>query len=238
MFMHQTFSTEDIPKVLLVIFLECILSSDNALAIASIIRPLPINQRNKALFIGLASSFVTRIIAILFISYFIKNFWIKLIGGFYLILLSIFQIKNKKKQKRDSFGATSLIKTILLLELVDIIFALDSILAAFSVSGIKIAHEALSPKLWIVYFGGLLGLVLMRVAAKFFARLMDFFPRLESCSHFLIGLIGFNILYEIFSERASEFTSKKLDGIEPFIFWFLASLIILIGFSKKKKETH
>lgn len=67
---------------------------------------------------------------------------------------------------------------------------------------------------------------------------MDFFPRLESCSHFLIGLIGFNILYEIFSERASEFTSKKLDGIEPFIFWFLASLIILIGFSKKKKETH
>lgn len=177
MFIHQTFSTEDIPKVLLVIFLECILSSDNAFAIASIIRPLPLNQRNKALFIGLASSFLTRIIAILFISYFIKNFWIKLIGGFYLILLSIFQIKNKKNQKRDSFGATSLIKTILLLELVDIIFALDSILAAFSVSGIKTAHEALSPKLWIVYFGGLLGLVLMRVAAKFFRSSDGFFSK-------------------------------------------------------------
>ena len=129
-----------------------------------------------------------------------------------------------------------MIKTILLLELIDIIFALDSILAAFSVSGIRTLDGSLSPKLWIVYLGGLLGLILMRIAAKFFARLMDFFPRLESCSHFLIGLIGFNILYEIFSERALEFTPEKLKSIEPFLFWFLACLIILIGFSKGKKN--
>ncbi len=191
-FLHQTITSSDILRVLIVIALECSLSADNALAIAILIKKLPEAKRTKALWIGLWSSMLLRFGAILFASHFIRYYWVQILGGLYLIYLAIMHFIKKDKVAKDSFQRkVSFWKIVALVELTDLLFALDSILAAFGV--IQPSKTFPPPNLWIVYVGGLIGLVIMRFAAKFFTKLIDKYSWIEKAAHALLILIGIKL---------------------------------------------
>jgi len=78
--------------------------------------------------------------------------------------------------------------TVLVIELTDIAFAVDSILAAMALAGSK------QEKLWVVITGGILGVVLMRFAAALFVKLLDRFPRFEISAYLLVIIIGLKLL--------------------------------------------
>ena len=85
----------------------------------------------------------------------------------------------------------------LVIELTDIAFAVDSILAAIAMVGSPpkgLPVEALHPKLWVVILGGVIGLMLMRVAAKLFIRCLEKFPRFEVSAYLLVIVIGLKLL--------------------------------------------
>ena len=87
--------------------------------------------------------------------------------------------------------------TVLVIELTDIAFAVDSILAAIALVGAPpVDHPttALHPKLWVVVTGGLLGIMLMRIAAAMFIRLLEKFPRFELSAYLLVIVIGLKLL--------------------------------------------
>lgn len=79
-------------------------------------------------------------------------------------------------------------KTVLVIELTDIAFAVDSILAAMALAGSK------QSKLWVVVTGGILGVILMRFAASYFVRLLERFPRFELSAYLLVIVIGLKLL--------------------------------------------
>ncbi|XZE43869.1 TerC family protein [Pirellulaceae bacterium SH467] len=79
-------------------------------------------------------------------------------------------------------------KTVLVIELTDIAFAVDSILAAMALAGSR------QEKLWVVITGGVLGVVLMRFAAALFVRLLERFPRFEISAYLLVSIIGIKLL--------------------------------------------
>lgn len=79
-------------------------------------------------------------------------------------------------------------KTVLVIELTDIAFAVDSILAALALAGSR------SEKLWVVVTGGILGVVLMRFAARIFIRLLERYPRFELSAYLLVFTIGMKLL--------------------------------------------
>ncbi|MBC1850911.1 hypothetical protein HCA21_14650, partial [Listeria seeligeri] len=121
---------------LILVVLEGVLSADNAVVMAVIVKKLPHEQQRKALFYGLVGAFVFRLIAMLIISYLV-NFWeIQAIGAIYLLYLAIKHIWDKKKGKDKEAKpekepkTTSFWGTVARVELTDIAFALDSILAA------------------------------------------------------------------------------------------------------------
>ena len=60
----QTFATGDLAKVFLLVGLEILLSADNAIVMAILVRHLPTDQQKRALFYGLAGAFVFRALAI------------------------------------------------------------------------------------------------------------------------------------------------------------------------------
>jgi YkoY family integral membrane protein len=78
--------------------------------------------------------------------------------------------------------------TVLVIELTDIAFAVDSILAAMALAGAR------QNKLWVVYTGGLLGVLLMRFAAALFIKLLERFPRFELSAYLLVIVIGLKLL--------------------------------------------
>ncbi len=79
-------------------------------------------------------------------------------------------------------------KTVLVIELTDIAFAVDSILAAMALAGGK------GEKLWVVVTGGILGLILMRFAAVYFVQLLEKYPRFEVSAYLLVTVIGLKLL--------------------------------------------
>lgn len=98
---------------------------------------------------------------------------------------------------RKRLGLASFWPTVMVIELTDIAFAVDSILAAIAMVGSKppdVPPEAFHPKLWVVVLGGIVGLMLMRVAASVFIRLLERFPRFEISAYLLVIVIGLKLL--------------------------------------------
>jgi YkoY family integral membrane protein len=94
----------------------------------------------------------------------------------------------RSKQANGRALAVSFWGTVAVIELTDVAFAVDSILAAMALAGSR------QEKLWVVIAGGILGVVLMRFAAALFVRLLDSFPRFEVSAYLLVIVIGLKLL--------------------------------------------
>ena len=225
--LHQTFSLFDLPLLSLLILIETILSVDNALALSLISQSLPSKLRNKALFIGLFSAFILRGIGLLIAVIFIHIFYIQLLGGLYLIYLSISHINPKHKKR--SCRQSGFWQSVIIIELTDLIFAIDSILVGLALIGIS--HERFPPKLWIVYLGGIIGLILMRFAAKIATHLMRYFPYLKLSAHLIVGLTGLKLIIE----ASFSLIDREISWLNP-LFLGLTFLLLIIGFALKSQE--
>ncbi|MGB7978955.1 MAG: hypothetical protein WCF19_07345 [Chlamydiales bacterium] len=213
---EQTFALSDLPRIFTLAFLEILLSADNAIVLGLLSHSLPSPLRRKALYVGIASAFLLRAAALLGIFLLFQSIWIQLLGGAYLIYLCI-RYLCKKKRSTAIRQIHSFWKTVLLIELLDLIFAIDSIVA-----GVAFINGAFS-KLWIVYLGGMLGIIGMRYAADLFSSLLYRFPHVERSAYLMVGWIGVKL-------GASALHSE----IPPLLFWFIIALLFSLGFLKQK----
>ncbi|MEQ1903450.1 MAG: hypothetical protein ABL888_04635 [Pirellulaceae bacterium] len=130
-------------------------------------------------------------------------------------------------------------KTILVVELTDLAFAVDSILAGIALVGTPpVGHVGIHPKLWVVVLGGMLGVMLMRVAAMIFIRMLERFPRFELSAYLLVLIIGSKLCLEwIFNTQGHEHRLDFHNYQHPaFIaFWTAMTVAFLIGFIKPRK---
>ncbi|MBM3191547.1 MAG: hypothetical protein FJZ63_02680 [Chlamydiae bacterium] len=236
MFFHQTFDLVDIPKILILVFLECVLSADNAIIMAMVVQPLPEHQRGKALWTGAISAVVLRILAILGIAYLVHILWIRIIGAAYLLYLALSY--GRKKKPLISFAKPiPMWKVVIKLEFFDIIFALDSILAALGFMGISLSTAAQTPpKLWIIYVAATLGLLLMRFASHGFSLFLQKLPKLEKAAHYILGLVGLKLGLESFNSYFPIF-SQKLLHYGDLLFWLALLSLFLYGLLVRGKKT-
>lgn len=132
--------------------------------------------------------------------------------------------------------------TVVVIELTDIAFAVDSILAAIGLVGPPPAghpETAFHPKLWVVVTGGLLGIVLMRVAAAMFIRLLEKFPRFELSAYLLIIVIGLKLLADwAFNSQAHPHAVDFHNYAKPefWIFWLSMVAAFGVGFLPARKS--
>lgn len=131
------------------------------------------------------------------------------------------------KRKGPGFWAT-----VFVIEMTDIAFAVDSILAAIGVVGSR--HE----KLWVIVTGGFLGVILMRFAAVVFIKLLERFPRFELSAYLLVLVIGAKLLIDWgFNTpdhpHAVDFHSPR--ALAFWVFWGLMLGCFLVGFLPGKK---
>ncbi|WP_420420666.1 TerC family protein [Simkania sp.] len=236
--LDQTFSLIDIPRLLTLTFLEGILSVDNALALALIVRHLPPMEKKKALFVGLISAMILRALGILAAAYLIQIFWIQLAGGAYLLYLACAHLLsyNKHKEKKEKAKKPSFWKVVILVELTDFAFAIDSILAGLALIGVHFTPPHLPPKIWIVYFGGIMGIILMRFAARLFTSLIDRYPGLELGAHLIVGWIGLKLILEA-SLKAGLPHYTSLPTWAGTLFWIGVIGFFLSSFFFKKKSS-
>ena len=123
----------------------------------------------------------------------IHNRWLLLVGGLYLIKLGVDHLGERPQAARsaplrgtEARGERGFWGVVLAVEVVDLAFSLDNVVAAV----------ALSRELWVVMVGVFLGIVTMRVAAGVFSALIARYPVLEATAYLLILAIGLELLVE------------------------------------------
>ncbi len=197
------------------VVLEGLLSFDNALALAAMVRHLPPQQRKQALTYGMWGAFAFRFLSLWFVTFLMSNPWVKLVGGGYLVLLAISHFKGVAEEGPDFKlpSAFSFWRTIILVELTDVAFSIDSILAAV----------AISKEFYVVLAGGVLGIITMRFVAGYFVSLIAKYPNLVTSAFGLVGLVGSKLIFEFFGYEFEH-------GFNAVIFWVTMLGILGSGF--------
>ena len=219
-------STYDILLILELIILEGVLSIDNALALAAIVKKRLSNpqEQKRALLWGIVGSYVFRTIIIFVGVYIIQNQWVKAIAGIYLLYLSITELFFSAPPKNKTISLTKipllspLWTTIIYVELMDVMFSIDSIGVAL----------ALSQKIWVLVTGSIIGILIMRLAANKFINLISKFPVLIKTAFILVGLAGLNMILDVKNMGLFGFSLTIDKAIPEKIF---LSIIIIITLS-------
>lgn len=186
--------------LVVLIGLEGLLAADNALVLAIMVKHLPEQERKRALFYGLAGAFVLRFGSLFIISFLVDVWQVQAIGAAYLLFISIKHIYDKfrkpEKEERDKGNGSSFWVTVIKVEIADLAFAVDSILAAVALA------VALTPTGWftigsldggqfmVIFAGGMIGIIIMRFAANVFVDLLNKRPGLEIAAFIIVGWVG------------------------------------------------
>ena len=198
----------DFVTIGLLVGLEGLLSADNALVIAVMVLGLPKREHRAALHYGLVGAFAFRIAATLLAVYLIKLGWVKLLGGLYLLYLSYAHFasgetaeeRGTPPKAKPFLGLSAFWGTVVRVELVNLAFSIDSILVAVAVS----------PKLWVVLTGGILGIVAMRLVVGRLIVLIERYPALVDGAFVIIAWVAVKLLAEYaFSAGYVEFEIPK-----------------------------
>lgn len=256
MFFNQTFAFHDLAVVGLLVVLEGVLSIDNALVLGLLAKRLPKRERARALTWGLVGAFVFRFIAIAVANVLLRVRWVKLVGGLYLLYVAgkyFWELWSERNSPDDESDETAngndesevrkagFWSTVLVIELTDIAFAVDSIVAAMGViqGPGQQEHQGWHPKLWVVITGGMLGVILMRYAAVVFIKLLERFPRFETAAYLLVLVIGAKLVLDWHFNIPNQ--PPVLDFHSPktfsfWAFWLLMLASFCVGFIPKKKK--
>jgi YkoY family integral membrane protein len=181
----------DFVTIGLLVALEGLLSADNALVMAIMVLGLPRSQHKHALRYGLVGGFAFRIIATVLAAYLIRVTWVKLLGGLYLLYLTYSHFwghENAEERRsvpraRPLLGLNAFWATVVRVEVINLAFSVDSILVAV----------AMSPKLWVVITGGILGIVAMRLVVGQLILLVQRYPALVDGAFIIIAWVGIKL---------------------------------------------
>jgi YkoY family integral membrane protein len=184
------------------IIIESLLSVDNAAVLATMVSDLPREQQHKALRYGIVGAYVFRGLCILFASFLIQFWFLKPLGGLYLLYLAYDQFKPKpdvdddddapQKEKswlyRHTLGLFGQFwATVALIELMDLAFSIDNVFAVV----------AFTDNIILICAGVFIGILAMRLVAQGFVLLMGRYPFLETSAFLVIGILGLKLLLSL-----------------------------------------
>lgn len=209
--------------ILNIILLEVVLSVDNAAVLATMVKDLPPATQKKALTYGIIGAYVFRGLALVFASFIIDIWWLKPIGGLYLIWMCYSYFKGKATETTEDdlhteasnswlYKATVGVfgvfwSTVIAIEFMDIVFSIDNIFAVV----------AFSDNIVLIIFGVFIGILAMRFVAQRFVVLMEKFPIMETSAFVVIGLLGFKLCSAIIVHFAPSLKWIESEGFDMII---------------------
>ncbi len=200
-FLQQLFGSDwenSLIIILNLILIESLLSVDNAAVLATMVLDLPPEKRSKALRYGIIGAYVFRGLCLIFASWLIKIWWLKPLGGAYLLYLTWGYFRSKStptaeddtlvKENKWYFKLTNGLvgtfwATVIAIEIMDLAFSLDNVFAAV----------AFTDNIYLICTGVFIGILAMRFVAQWFVTLLEKYPFLEKSAFLVIGLLGIKL---------------------------------------------
>ena len=228
-YLQQLLGTDIEQSVIIVfnlILIESLLSVDNAAVLATMVMDLKKEERVKALQYGIIGAYVFRGICLLLASWLVKIWWLKPLGGLYLLYLAYDFFKSKQtadtsddtlnKNEKWYYRLTRGLvgqfwATVIAVEVMDLAFSLDNVFAAV----------AFTDNIYLICTGVFIGILAMRFVAQYFVNLLEKYPFLEKSAFIVIGILGVKLCLSAichpFLETSAIARAIESEGADMFV---------------------
>lgn len=168
-------------SLLQIIWIDILLSGDNAVVIALACRSLPPNQRKTGILLGAGAAVGLRILFALVISYLLAVPYLRIIGGVLLFWIAVKLVLGEDDDHHDVEASDNLWRAVRTIAIADAVMSLDNVVAIAAASR---GH----PELFI--FGLLLTIPLIIAGSTLITALIQRFPIFVWAGAALLGYIA------------------------------------------------
>jgi YjbE family integral membrane protein len=182
-----------------IIWINILLSGDNAVVIALACRTLPARQRFWGIALGAGAAVLLRVFFTVVIAQVMAVPFLKLLGGLLLLWIAIKLIMPNDDHSEGSIEAgDTLLRAVWLVAVADIVMSLDNVIAIAAAAEsaaarIDIAH-ALTLKTVLIVFGLASSVPLIIAGSAILMRLLERFPILVWAGAALLGWVAGEIM--------------------------------------------
>ena len=178
--MMETISFYFIPA-LQIIWIDLLLSGDNAVVIALASRNLPPELRKKVVFYGAALAIGLRILFTVLTNFLLDMPWIKAIGAILLIWVAVKLLVSEEEDTSNIKPANSLRQAIQTIAIADLVMSLDNVLAIAA---------AAKGSVGLIIFGLLASIPLVVAGSQLILTMLTRFPILVWAGAALLGWVA------------------------------------------------
>ena len=185
--MMTMFESIDFIPILQIIWIDLLLSGDNAVVIALACRGLPEKQKRIGLIFGVSTAIILRILFASVITLILDMPFIRTVGGILLIWIAIKLILPEDESHDEKRGEVkTLWKVIFTIAIADAAMSLDNVLAVAAA-----AHGSII----LIVFGILFSIPLLFIGSSFLLKVFTKFPVLIWFGGGLLGWIAGHLLF-------------------------------------------
>jgi YjbE family integral membrane protein len=173
-------------QIMQIIWIDILLSGDNAIVIALACRGLPEHQRRLGVILGVGMAILLRVVFTVFVTALMALPWLKLVGAVLLFWIAFKLLGDgAHDEEEDVKSSTTLMGAIWTVAVADFVMSLDNVLAIAA---------AAKGNMWLVIFGLVVSIPLIMAGATIFLNLLSRFPILVWAGAALLGWIAGDLL--------------------------------------------
>lgn len=164
-----------------IIWINIILSGDNAVVIALAARSLPPHQQKKAILFGSGAAVVLRIILTVVAAKLLQLSFLQVVGGLLLLYIGVQLLSEEEEEEghgKEGGGLMAAVRTILI---ADLVMSLDNVIAVAA---------AAQGSMVLLILGLAISIPLVIFGSTLMIKLMERFPIIVMLGAALIGWVG------------------------------------------------
>jgi YjbE family integral membrane protein len=174
-------------QVLKLIWINVLLSGDNAIVIALACRALPPRQRFWGIVLGAAAAVALRIFFTVILAYVLELPWLRLVGGLLLLWIAVKLLVQDEADEASVESSNNLWGAVRTVAIADVVMSLDNVLAIAAA-----AHG----EMMLIVFGLAISIPLIVAGATLIMALLARFPILVWAGAGLLGWIAGELMVE------------------------------------------
>ena len=167
--------------LLKIIWINIILSGDNAVVIALAARGLPPHQQQKAILFGSGAAVVLRIALTVVAAKLLALSYLQIIGGVLLLWIGAQLMADEEESEEDAKSHSSLASAIRTILIADLVMSLDNVIAVAA---------AAQGSMVLLILGLAISIPLVIFGSSLMIKLMERYPVIVTLGAALIGWVG------------------------------------------------
>jgi YjbE family integral membrane protein len=212
--------------LLKIIWINIILSGDNAVVIALAARSLPPHQQTKAVFLGSGAAVVLRIALTVVAAKLLQLSFLQVVGGLLLLWIGVQLLAEEEDGEGESKEYGSLMAAVRTILIADLVMSLDNVIAVAA---------AAKGSMLLLILGLAISIPLVIFGSTLMIRLMERFPVIVTFGAGLIGWVGGETI-------VSDVALKDVTASYPWLHYagavVGAAFVVILGRALQKRHAN